>query len=124
MKIVKAPIRHDNLKPETEARLRMVYKFLRRNPVVASVSRMDMPFADVEQNFRRDMHPEREVMVWEMMTDRMMHWLKSNPYASDSAIAERWSLIMFEVSVEHPITLVPHEKDAHDGQNRTEGRIS
>src|SRR5271165_5586776 len=52
------PIRHEQLTPEQEARARDTFKrFARFLP--------DFPFERYEHSFRRDMHPDRELSVWE-----------------------------------------------------------
>jgi hypothetical protein len=56
-----APIRHEKLTPEQELRARAIHEtFYEQDP---------RSLAKALEDFRRDMHPDREIAIWERMAE-------------------------------------------------------
>lgn len=56
-----APIRHEELTPEQERRIRTIHETFYEHD--------SRPLATAVEDFRRDMHPDREIAVWEQMAE-------------------------------------------------------
>lgn len=133
------PIRHPSLPAELRKRIATLYP---------SVGKFISPNLEHwEEGFQRDMHPDREVRIWEDIERAFLRYMRNNLQADQERAVrtfvrlstgspEKTPLRMYWKGVAKPITFVngkgdmiavvysaPTEKP-HDGQNRTEGRIA
>jgi len=74
-KIVPGPLRHDNLSDDQLNRIKILQKiFAETSPI---------PFEEWVDGFRRDVHPEQEIRVWEMMAHSYSAYIEGKDLSMD-----------------------------------------
>lgn len=80
---IRAPIRHPHLPTELRKRIATLYptvgKFISKTPELW------------EEGFQRDMHPEREVGVWEDIERAFLRYMRNNPGADQKKAVSTFS---------------------------------
>jgi hypothetical protein len=69
------PIRHESLTDEQTETLRQIYEIL--SPY------LNTPFEQFELNFLRDVHPEREILIWTLIANALQRFRTEYPSANE-----------------------------------------
>ena len=85
-KLIPAPIRHQALTPSATERARQAY---------ARVGYLIYPtFEQWETGFRRDMHPEREIAIWEAIADTLDAYKTEKPDNDKETLKKRLRIVI------------------------------